>query len=44
MTYKVEFLHGRWWITKDGKVIEVLGSFVDPISPKKIVEEIEKNG
>ena len=39
--YDVEYKKGRWWITKDGKVVEILGSFDDPISPKIIVEAIE---
>lgn len=42
--YDVELIDGRWWITRDGAIIKMLGSFEDPISPKIIVEEIEKHG
>lgn len=38
--YDVEYKDGRWWITKDGKILEDLGYFSDPISPKVIVREI----
>ena len=39
--YDVEYKEGRWWITKNGQVIEMLGSFDDPISPEIIVEAIK---
>ncbi len=42
--YDVEYINGKWWITRNGQVIEMLGSFTDPISPKIIAEEIEKHG
>lgn len=29
-----------WWISKDGKILEEIGGFIDPISPKIIIEEI----
>jgi len=38
--YTVEYIDGWWRILKDGEVIEDLGKFSDPISPKIIVEEI----
>ena len=33
-----------WWITKNGKVIEMLGCFEDPLTPRLIIKEIEENG
>ena len=42
--YTVEYENGAWWIKKDGTKLEILGSFIDPITPKIIVGEIEKNG
>lgn len=39
--YDVEYIDGWWWITKDGIVLEELGKFIDPISPKIILEEID---
>ena len=42
--YDVEYKNGGWWIVKDGQVLEELGRFIDPISPKIILEEIEKHG
>ena len=42
--YDVKYEKGRWWITKDNQIVEMLGSFSDPISPKIIVEEIRKHG
>lgn len=38
--YKVVLKDGKWWISKDDIILEDLGSFIDPISPKIIVEEI----
>lgn len=38
--YDVVLKDGKWWISKDGNVVEELGSFIDPISPKIIVEEL----
>lgn len=37
----VEYIDGWWWITKDGEILEELGKFIDPISPKIILEEID---
>lgn len=38
--YDVEYRYGYWWIVKDGEVLTELGHFIDPISPKIIVEEM----
>ena len=38
--YCVELKDGKWWISKDGEIVELLGSFDDPITPEIIVEEI----
>lgn len=38
--YKVVLKDEKWWISKDGEILEELGSFIDPVSPKIIVEEI----
>ncbi len=39
--YDVEYIDGEWWITFNGRVLTELGSFIDPLSPKIIIEEIE---
>lgn len=41
--YEVVLKDGKWWISKDDEIIEMLGSFIDPISPKIIVEELNGN-
>lgn len=41
---KVVYEDGEFWISKDGKILEELGGFPDPISPQIIIEEIKKNG
>ena len=38
--YDVILKDGKWWISKDDEILEDLGSFDDPISPKVIVREI----
>lgn len=38
--FEVIYKDCEWWISKDGKIIEDLGGFIDPISPKIIVEEL----
>lgn len=38
--YDVVLKDNKWWISKDNTIIEELGSFDDPVSPKIIVEEI----
>jgi hypothetical protein len=42
--YDIKFEDGKWWITKDGVICDSIGGFVDPISPKMIIKEIEENG
>lgn len=38
--YGVKLKDGKWWISKDGEIIESLGSFDDPVTPEIIAEEI----
>lgn len=38
--FKVILNNGKWWISNDDKILDELGSFIDPISPKIIVEEL----
>lgn len=40
--YKVVLKDEKWWISKDDEIIEDLGSFIDPISPKIIVEDLNE--
>lgn len=39
--YDVIYVDDCFWICKDGEILEELGSFIEPISPKIIIEEIE---
>ena len=39
--YDIIFDEGYWWITKDGRILKDIGSFIDPVSPKIIIKEIE---
>lgn len=41
---KVVYNNELFWISKDGKILEELGGFIDPISPQIIIEEIKNNG
>lgn len=41
---EVVYENGEFWISKNGKILEELGGFIDPISPKVIIEEMEKDG
>lgn len=41
---EVVYKDEEFWISKDGKILEELGGFIDPITPKIIIEEIKKNG
>lgn len=41
---EVVYENGEFWISKNGKILRDIGGFIDPISPKIIIEEIEKNG
>ena len=38
--YDVIFDGELYWITYNGRILEELGSFIEPISPKIIIEEI----
>ena len=38
--FEVVLKDEKWWISKDGKICEDLGSFDDPVSPEIIVREI----
>ena len=38
--YEVVLKDGKWWISDNGNIIEVVGSFDDPITPEIIVEEM----
>lgn len=38
----VKYIDGLWWIIKDdGEVLEDIGGFIDPISPKIIIKEVD---
>lgn len=39
--YEVVLRDGEFWIAKDGMVLEVLGSFNDPLTPEIIISEFE---
>ena len=39
--YKVVYNNGKWWISKNDEILKDLGGFIDPISPKVIIEAIE---
>lgn len=39
--YEVVYINDYFWISKDGELIKDLGSFIDPITPEIIIEEIE---
>ena len=41
---EVVYENGEFWISKDGKILEDLGGFIDPVSPQIIIEEIKNNG
>lgn len=38
---EVVYEDDMFWISKDGKILRELGGFIDPISPKIIIKEIE---
>jgi hypothetical protein len=38
--FEVVYKDCKWYISENGKICEDLGSFIDPISPKIIVEEL----
>lgn len=39
--YDVIYKDEQWWITYDDKIIEELGGFIDPVSPLRIIKEIQ---
>lgn len=39
--YEVVLKDGEFWIAKNGKILEVLGSFIDPLTPEMIIKEIK---
>lgn len=39
--YSIKYVDGEFWIAKDERILEELGSFIDPISPEIIIKEIE---
>lgn len=39
--YEVVYKDGEFWIAKNGKILEVLGSFIDPLTPELIIMEIK---
>lgn len=41
MVYKVEYIDDLFWIVKNGDVLWSIGGFIDPITPKIIIEEME---
>ena len=44
--YEVKYTDGEFWIYRNGKKLDELGGFIDPVSPKIIIKEIlnEKEG
>lgn len=41
---EVVYEDGYFWISKNGEIIREIGGFIDPISPKIIIKEMEENG
>ena len=39
--YEVVYKDGTFWIARNGKILEVVGSFIDPLTPEVIIKEIE---
>ena len=39
--YEVVLKDGEFWIAKDGKILDVIGSFIDPLTPEMIIREIK---
>lgn len=39
--YDVEYINGKWWLTKDGEIVKSIGGFCEPITPELIKEMIE---
>ena len=40
--YEVVLKDNKWWISNSGKILDELGGFNDPISPKIIVRELNE--
>ena len=38
--YEIKYEEELWWIFKDGKRLDDIGGFIDPISPEIILKEI----
>lgn len=36
--YEVKYIDDLFWIVKDGEKLESVGGFIDPITPKIIIE------
>ena len=39
--YEVDLKDGEFWIAKNGKILDVIGSFIDPLTPEMIIKEIK---
>ena len=39
--YQVVYEDELFWVSKDGKIIESIGGFIDHITPEIIIEEIK---
>ena len=39
--YQVVYEDELFWVSKDGRIIESIGGFIDPITPEIIIEEIK---
>ena len=39
--YEVVLKDGEFWIAKNGKILEAIGSFCEPLTPEIIIKEIE---
>ena len=39
--YEIICKDGEYWISYNGRIIEDLGSFIEPVSPMIIIEEIK---
>lgn len=39
--YEVVLKDGEFWIVRNGEILKELGSFIEPLSPKIIIKEIQ---
>ena len=39
--YQVVYEDELFWVSKDGKISESIGGFIDPVTPEIIIEEIK---